>query len=50
MTDHIELDVELLRLRKKVTAKYEESLVLQSAVSSLYDTVYDQLITMHQPH
>ena len=50
LTDHVELDVELLRLREKFTAKYEESLVLRSTVSSLYDTVYDQLIIMHQPY
>ena len=37
LTDHMELDAELLRLRKKFTAKYEESLVLRSMVSSLYD-------------
>ena len=50
LTDHVELDAELLRLREKFTAKYEESLVLRSTVSSLYDTVYDQLIIMHQPY
>ena len=50
LTDHVELDAELLRLREKFTAKYEESLVLRSNVSSLYDTVYDQLIIMHQPY
>ena len=37
LTDHVELDVKLLWLHEKFTAKYEESLVLQSTVSSLYD-------------
>ena len=35
LTDHAELDAELLRLHEKFTAKHEESLVLQSTVLSL---------------
>ena len=50
LTDHAELDAELLLLHKKFTAKYKESLVLWSTVPTLYDTVYDQLIIMHQPY
>ena len=48
LTDHVDLDEELLRLREKFTSKYMESLVLWSTVLPLYDTVFDQLITMHQ--
>ena len=48
LTDHMELDTKLLRLHKKLTAEYEESLVLWSTVLSLYDTMYDQLIIIHQ--
>ena len=36
LTDHVELDAELLWLGEKFTAKYEESLVLWSTVLSLY--------------
>ena len=37
LTDDVELDAELLQLREKFTAKYEELLVQWSTVSSLYD-------------
>ena len=37
LTDHVELDAELLQLREKFIAKYEESLVLWTTVSSLYN-------------
>ena len=37
LTDHVELDAKLLRLREKFTVKYEELLVPRSTASSLYD-------------
>ena len=47
LTNHANLDAELLRLCEYFTAKYEESIVLRTMVSSLYDMVYDKLIIIH---
>ena len=41
LTDHADLDAELLHLRERFTTKYEESVVLRATVSSLYNMVYD---------
>ena len=41
LTNHANLDAELLHLCEHFKAKYEESVVLCAVMSSLYNMVYD---------
>ena len=41
LTNHANLDAELLRLHECFTAKYEESMVLCATVLSLYNMIYE---------